>query len=222
MSASSRAPEGLKDSECKKGKLGIRPPIPYVPPTDLLKTKETSDSLKVKLPDGTVFTMQIFAKGNPEEYLSHMQAVLRLIGNKGLDAQCKKLMKERNEQTTVLEALKLKSIGPRDASPEEDPDEIKAEIKETKELALETQNQYNIVVASTYKLLRNLLASERTIEASSASSGSSGGSRPGRRAASIDLPEPGGPIISRLCPPAAAISSTRLALSWPLISLRSG
>ena len=112
MSASSRVPEGLKDSECKKGKLGIRPPILYVPPTDLLKTKEILDSLKVKLPDGTVFTMQIFAKGNPEEYLSHMQAVLRLIGNKGLDAQCKKLMKERNEQTTVLEALKLKSIGP--------------------------------------------------------------------------------------------------------------
>ena len=56
MSASSRAPEGLKDSECEKGKLGIRPPIPYVPPTDLLKTKETSDSLKV---DGTVFSMQI-------------------------------------------------------------------------------------------------------------------------------------------------------------------
>jgi hypothetical protein len=48
--------------------------------------------------------MQIFAKGNLEEYLSHMQAVLCLISYKGLDAQCKKLMKERNEQTTVLEA----------------------------------------------------------------------------------------------------------------------
>ena len=75
-----------------------------------------------------------------------------------LNAQCKKIMKERNKQTTVLEALKLKSIGPRDASPEEDPDEIKAEIKETKELALETQKQYNEVVASTYELLCNLLA----------------------------------------------------------------
>ncbi len=57
----------------------------------------------------------------------------------------------------LLEALKLKSIGPRDSSPDEDPDEIKAEIKETKELALETQKQYNEVVASTYELLRNLL-----------------------------------------------------------------
>ena len=45
---------------------------------------------------------------------------------------------------------------------------------------------------------------------------------PGRRGASIDLPDPGGPIISRLWPPAAAISSARFAVSWPLTSARSG
>ena len=48
-----------------------------------------------------------------------------------------------------------------------------------------------------------------------------GGNRPGRRAASIDLPEPGGPTNSRLWPPAAAISSARLAFSWPFTSRRS-
>src|SRR4051812_33700595 len=37
---------------------------------------------------------------------------------------------------------------------------------------------------------------------SSASAGSSGGKVPGRRAASIDLPEPGGPVINRLWLPA--------------------
>ena len=57
----------------------------------------------------------------------------------------------------------------------------------------------------------NSPASDCTMEISSASRASSGGSRPGRRCASIDLPAPGGPIISRLWPPAAAISSARLA-----------
>ena len=57
---------------------------------------------------------------------------------------------------------------------------------------------------------------------SSASCGVRSGSRPGRRAASIDLPAPGGPIISRLWPPAAATSSARLALSWPFTSDRQG
>ena len=54
---------------------------------------------------------------------------------------------------------------------------------------------------------------------SSISAGSSGGSSEGSRFASIDLPAPGGPIIRRLCPPAAATSSARLAVSWPLMSL---
>ncbi len=98
MSESSKASDGLKDSECK-GSWGVRPPIPYVPPTDLLQTKESSDNLKVKLPNGTVFTMTIFAKGNPEDYLSHVQAVLRLINQKGLDKQCKRLQKELREHT---------------------------------------------------------------------------------------------------------------------------
>ena len=44
----------------------------------------------------------------------------------------------------------------------------------------------------------------------------------GRRWASIDFPAPGAPLIKRLWPPAAATSSARLALSWPLMSRRSG
>ena len=57
---------------------------------------------------------------------------------------------------------------------------------------------------------------------SSASSSSGGGRRPGSRRASIVLPTPGGPTIRRLWPPAAAISSARLASSWPRTSSRSG
>ena len=55
-----------------------------------------------------------------------------------------------------------------------------------------------------------------------ASSGASGGRMPGRREASIDLPVPGGPIMSRLWAPAAATSRARLTVSWPLMSFRSG
>ena len=45
---------------------------------------------------------------------------------------------------------------------------------------------------------------------------------PGRRRASIVLPEPGGPTMSRLWPPAAAISRARRASAWPRTSERSG
>ena len=43
----------------------------------------------------------------------------------------------------------------------------------------------------------------------------------GTRLASIVLPEPGGPIISKLCPPAAAMVIARLAISWPRTSAKS-
>ncbi len=50
----------------------------------------------------------------------------------------------------------------------------------------------------------------------------SGGRIEGNRCASMDLPDPGGPIMSKLCPPAAATSSARRALSCPRMSARSG
>jgi len=56
-------------------------------------------------------------------------------------------------------------------------------------------------------------ATDWTIDTSSASPASSGGRMPGRHDAMSDLPAPGGPIINRLCAPAAAISSARLAVS---------
>ena len=49
----------------------------------------------------------------------------------------------------------------------------------------------------------------------------SGGKIEGRRLAIIDLPEPGGPTIIRLCEPAAATSIARLTFSWPRTSAKS-
>ncbi len=54
-----------------------------------------------------------------------------------------------------------------------------------------------------------------------ASSSDMGGMMVAMRFESIDLPEPGGPIMSRLCPPATATSMARLTWPWPLTSLKS-
>jgi hypothetical protein len=61
MSTILKNSKGLKDLECEKGQLSSWPPIPYVPPTDLSLTKQSSENLKVKLLDGTVLTMTIFS-----------------------------------------------------------------------------------------------------------------------------------------------------------------
>ncbi len=55
MSSSLKSPlEGLNNAECKKGTLPVRPPIPYVPPTDLHEKRET-EQIKVELPNRTKF-----------------------------------------------------------------------------------------------------------------------------------------------------------------------
>jgi len=55
-----------------------------------------------------------------------------------------------------------------------------------------------------------------------ASSSSSGGSMPGTVLASSVFPEPGGPIMTMLCPPARASSRPRRASICPRTSARSG
>jgi hypothetical protein len=71
-------PEGLKNTECEKGMPPVRPPIPYVPPTDLLEKWEM-EQIKVKLPDGTRFQMPTYSSGNNKEYLIHVITILHLV-----------------------------------------------------------------------------------------------------------------------------------------------
>jgi hypothetical protein len=89
MSSSLKSPpEGLKASECKKGKLGAQPPIPYVPLTDLIE-KQQGEHIKVKMPDGTNFSMAAFTSGTNKDYLVHVITVLRIIKKKGMAAEVK-------------------------------------------------------------------------------------------------------------------------------------
>ncbi len=69
----------LKDAECEKGQLAQRPPIPYVPVVDLVTPKEDPAVFKVKLPDDSHISVPIFSRGNNEEYIAHIVAVLRII-----------------------------------------------------------------------------------------------------------------------------------------------
>jgi hypothetical protein len=81
-------PEGLKNAECEKGTPPVRPPIPYVPLTDLLKKQETKQ-IKVEFPDGTKFQMPTYGSGNNKEYLVHVIANFRLAEQKGTAAEVK-------------------------------------------------------------------------------------------------------------------------------------
>ncbi len=88
MSTSLKSPDRLKDAECKKGQLSHRPPIPYIPVVDIFTPKEEPQIFKIKLPDASHLSMPRYSRGNNEEYLAHIVAVLRVIRLKGLPKKC--------------------------------------------------------------------------------------------------------------------------------------
>jgi hypothetical protein len=89
-----RGTEGLRVQERTAEQLA---PILYIPTTDLVTSKESPESLKIKLPNGIDFNMSIFSRGNTKKYLAHVIAVLHLINKKGFNMQCRKLAKADDE-----------------------------------------------------------------------------------------------------------------------------
>jgi hypothetical protein len=97
-------PKGLKDLECKKGTLTVRLPIPYAPPIDLHKKRDTKQ-IKVKLLDGPNFQMSTFGQGSNEKYLIHVIAVKHLLEQKGTNQDLRKAFQVVVEVRKELEPL---------------------------------------------------------------------------------------------------------------------
>ncbi len=93
MSTSLKSSDGLKDAESEKGQLSHRPPIPYVLVVDIVMPKKEPQVFKIKLPDASHLSMPIYSRGNNEEYLVHIVAVLQVIEQKGLSKKCRVLAK---------------------------------------------------------------------------------------------------------------------------------
>jgi hypothetical protein len=158
MSTSLKSPNGLKDGECKKGQLSHRPPIPYVPVIDIVTPKEEPQLYKVKLPDASHLSILIYSRGNNEEYLVHILAVLCIIEQKGLPKKCKVLAKAVVRWSEALKNLQ-EAAGSRDTiSTSVDVQARKVEIEQTVQMLQESQKAHNKAIAKMYEQLRNLLS----------------------------------------------------------------
>ncbi len=76
MCTSLKSPDGLTDAECEKGQLSHWPPILYVPVVDNVTPKKDPQVFKIKLPNASHLSMPIYSRGNNEEYLVHIVAIL--------------------------------------------------------------------------------------------------------------------------------------------------
>ncbi len=64
---SSRASRNWRILSARKGSWAVCHPSHMPPPMDLVTTREAPESLKIKLPNETIFNMSIFSQGNTEE-----------------------------------------------------------------------------------------------------------------------------------------------------------
>jgi hypothetical protein len=160
MSTNLKSTNMLKDAEYKKGQLSQRLPILYVPVVDVETPREDPAVLKVKLPDDSHLSVPIFSRGNNEEYIVHIVAVLRIIEQKGLPKKCcvyaKAVAKRQEALKNLHEAMEsrdtvLTSI---------DVTACKVEIEQTTQMLQESQKAHDKAVTESYESLRNLLSGD--------------------------------------------------------------
>jgi hypothetical protein len=159
MSTSLKSPNRLKDAECKKGQLSYRLPIPYIPVVDNVTPKGDLQVFKIKLPDASHLSMPIYSRGNNEEYLAHMVAVLQVIEQKGLPKKCQVLAKAVARRSKALKNLQEATESRDTVLTSVDVTACKVEIEQTTQMLHEAQKAHNKAIAKSYEQLRNLLSS---------------------------------------------------------------
>ncbi len=158
MSTSLKSPDGLKDAECKMGQLSHRPPILYVPVVDIVTPKEDAQVFKIKPFNASHLNMPIYSRGNNEEYLVHIVAVLQVIEQKGLPKKCQVLAKAVARRSKALKNLQEAAESRDTVLASGDVMACKVEIEQTIQMLQEAQKAHDKAIAESYKQLRNLLS----------------------------------------------------------------
>jgi hypothetical protein len=125
---------------------------------DIVTPKEDPQVFKIKLPDASHLSMPIYSRGNNEEYLAHIVAVLRVIEQKGLPKKCRVLAKAVARRSKALKNLQEAAESWDTISTSVDVTAHKVEIEQTTQMLQEAQKAHDKAIAKSYKQLRNLLS----------------------------------------------------------------
>ncbi len=116
---------------------------------DIVTPKEEPQVFKVKLPDESHLSMPIYSRGNNEEYLAHIIAVLRIIDQKGLPKKCRMLAEAIVRRSDALRNLQ-EAAGSQDTILTNiDVTAGKVEIEQTQQMLQEAQKAHNEAIAKT-------------------------------------------------------------------------
>jgi len=120
-----------------------------------------SETIKVRLPNGTTVSVKAFFSGNNEDYILHWAAIFRLFDQKGLKLDVEVRAKAARDQMGVLEDIH-KSLGGSTAAGKKKTttDADKLEHEGTKKLVSEAKAEFLKAVQKPFDLIRQLLIGE--------------------------------------------------------------
>jgi hypothetical protein len=92
----------LKNTECEKGHVTQRPPIPYATSKAESTLRASRETIKVKMPEGEVKVAVLGDSPGAEEYLQHLNTFLRMFVRKKFDNDLLKLAKAVVSATALV------------------------------------------------------------------------------------------------------------------------
>jgi len=117
-----------------------------------------SETIKVRLPDGTTVSVKAFSSGNSEDYILHWAAIFRLFDQKGLKSDVEVQAKSARDQMGVLEDIQKLLGGSTAAGKKKTPtDAEKLELEGTEKLVSEAKVEFLKAVQKPFDLVRQLL-----------------------------------------------------------------
>jgi hypothetical protein len=120
--------------------------------------KKEPQIFKIKLPDASHLSMPIYSRGNNQEYLAHIVAVLHVIDQKGLPKKCWVLAKAVVKQSEALKNLQEAMSSQDTVLTSIDVMTHKVEIEQTQQMLQEAQMAHDKAIAKSYEQLGNLLS----------------------------------------------------------------
>ncbi len=110
--------------------------------------------------DASHLSMPIYSRGNNEEYLAHIVAVLQVTEQKGLPKKCQVLAKAVARRSKGLKNLQEAAESQDTVLTSVDVTAPKVEIEQTNQMLQEAQKAHDKAIAKSYEQLRNLLSSD--------------------------------------------------------------
>ncbi len=150
----------LSNTDCEKGHVTQRPPIPYTVSKNGLLVSTSQETVKIKMPEGESKQSLLRNGADGEEYVKHLISFAQFMEKKGYEADLEAASKVTLSATTALKKLAKAQTG------EKGPAKAKrlTKVEAAKVRLINAKVAESTLACLAYDLFRKLLRDEPEIQ----------------------------------------------------------